>query len=117
MLFISVIFYVFYPGQMLTADYLWKIPLLSLCSVLPALILFSKKEPSRREFIIRRILHFVFTAAVVVGLLILYGWLGVRYLIWFIIFFIVVFTVVTGIGFAGEKKIADKINDKIKNRE
>jgi hypothetical protein len=116
-LFVAVIFAVWNPGEMLTADYLWKIPLLAFCSVIPAMVLFTKKEPSRREFIVRRILHFLFTALVVVGILLIYGWLSAEFLIWFIIFFFIVFFTVTHLGFRGEKKLADKINEKIKNQK
>jgi amino acid transporter len=116
-LFVAVIFVVFNPGEMLTADYLWKIPLLAFCSVIPAMVLFTKKEPSRREFTVRRILHFLFTAAVVVSMLLIYGWLSFEFLIWFIIFFLIVFFTVTHIGFRGEQKLADKINEKIKNQK
>jgi hypothetical protein len=116
-LFVAFIFAVFYPGQPLTADYLWKIPLLAFCSVIPAIVLFTKKEPSKREFIIRRILHFFFTAIVVVGLLLIYRWLSLTFLIWFIIFFFFVFFAVSQIGFSAERKLADKINEKIKNQK
>jgi amino acid transporter len=109
--------YIFFPGENITADYLLKIPLLSFCSVLPALIIFSKKDPSRREFIIRRILHFVFTVLVVVGLLLLFGWLDVKQLPFFVAFFMLVFCITTYIGFRGENKLADKINEKIKNQK
>jgi hypothetical protein len=116
-LFVAAIFAVFYPGQDLTADYLWKIPLLAFCSVIPAMVLYSDKEISKREFIIRRILHFLFTALVVVGLLLIYRWLSLSFLIWFIIFFVFVFFVVTQIGFSVERKLADKINKKIKSQK
>jgi hypothetical protein len=108
--------YIFYPGEVITPDYLLKIPLLAFCSVIPAMVLFSKKDPSRREFIIRRILHFVFTVAVVVGLLLLFGWLDLRQLPFFITFFMLIFCTTTYIGFRDEKKLADKINEKIKNQ-
>jgi amino acid transporter len=116
-LFVAVIFAAFSPGEDLTADYLWKIPLLAFCSVIPAMVFFTKKEPSRREFIIRRVLHFLTTALVVVGILLIYRWLSVTFLIWFIIFFIFVFFTVTHIGFSMERKLADKINEKIKNQK
>jgi hypothetical protein len=116
-LFVAVIFAVWNPGEMLAADYLWKIPLLAFCSVIPAMVLFTKKEPSRREFIVRRILHFFFTALVVVSILLIYGWLSAAFLIWFIIFFFLVFFTVTHLGFREEKKLADKINEKIQNQK
>ncbi|MDR0903737.1 MAG: DUF3021 family protein [Ruminococcus sp.] len=115
-LFVAAVMYIYFPGENITPDYLWKIPLLSFCSVLPAMVLFSKKDPSRREFIMRRILHFVFTVAVVVGLLLIYGWLETRQLPFFITFFMLVFCTTTYIGFRDEKKLADKINEKIKEK-
>ncbi|MDR0974241.1 MAG: DUF3021 family protein [Ruminococcus sp.] len=116
-LFVAAVLYIYFPGENITPDYLLKIPLLSFCSVIPAMILFSKKDPSRREFIIRRILHFVFTVAVVVVLLLLFGWLEIRQLPFFITFFLLVFCTTTYIGFRGEKKLAQKINEKIKNQK
>jgi hypothetical protein len=115
-LFIAARFYFLSDADTITIDYLWKIPLLAFCSVIPAFVLFSKDNPSHREFIIRRILHFIFTAGIVVGLLLIYGWLETSYLMWFVLFFLAVFFTVTYVGFRDEKKLADKINEKIKNQ-
>jgi hypothetical protein len=115
-LFVAAVLYIYFPGESITPDYILKIPLLSFCSVIPALILFSKKDPSRSEFIVRRILHFIFTVAVVVGLLILFGWLEARQLPFFITFFMLIFCTTTYIGFRGEKKLADRINEKINEK-
>jgi hypothetical protein len=115
-LFVATLSYITFPGESITPDYLWKIPLMSFCSVLPAFFVFHKKDPTRREFIVMRILHFILTFAVVIGLQILYGWLDFKQLPFFLIIFMLVFCTTTYIGFRGEKKLADKINDRIKNQ-
>jgi uncharacterized membrane protein len=107
--------YVFHPEETeIAVDYLWKIPLVAAASIVPAAVLYTKKEPTRRQLIIREIVHIVSTAAIVIGLLMLFGWMELRYLPGFVIFFVAVFLLVTWVAYGYEQRLAGKINEKLK---
>jgi hypothetical protein len=38
-----------------------KVPFVALMSTLPVLVLYTKKEPSKREFYVRSTIHFILT--------------------------------------------------------
>jgi len=100
-------------GFTFTARDLYKIPLVALFGVIPVLILVRKEQVPKTELILRRILHFIITAAVVLGSLVYFGWLVVANAIVIIVFFLAIYIGAYVVESVREKQLADKINERI----
>lgn len=108
---------VFYPEESLPVSYLAWMMLFALCGTLPSLIFYSKKELSKEQWGIRKGIHFVLlegvllTAGKVLGM-----YRGVKQGFWFAIAVFVVYVFVCVFGYWSEKKTAEALNEKLRER-
>ena len=92
---------------------LFKLISISFVSVLPSLIFLGQESASRRKSILLRSLHFILTAGAVFGCLLLYGWIDTASAMWTVLFFLVVYISASVVIEVRDKKLADKLNEKI----
>jgi len=92
---------------------LFKLISVSFVSVLPSLIFVGQETASRRKVIILRIIHFVLTAGAVFGCLIFYDWIDSASAVITVIFFLIVYITASVIIEIRDKKLADKLNERI----
>lgn len=107
----------FYQGEALPVSYLAWMLLFSLCGTLPGIIFYSKKELSPKQWMVRKGIHFVLlecvllTAGKVLGM-----YRGIKQGFWFAITVLAVYAFVSVFGYWSEKKTAEALNEKLKER-
>ena len=112
-LFMSLIPLYDSDGFIFTARDLYKIPLVALLGTIPLLILVRKETASKTEVNVRKVLHFVLTAGLVLGTLMFFGWLDTTSAVSIIVFFLALYIAVWIVASVREKRLADKLNERI----
>ena len=107
----------FYPGEALQTSYLAWMLLFSLCGTLLGLIFYSKKELSPRQWMVRKGIHFVLLECVLLTAgRILEMYKGVKQGFWFAVTVLVVYGFVSFISYWSEKRTAEALNEKLRER-
>ena len=118
-IFCAVIGYckVFYPTAAFDANDLTDFFLQAFVADLPLIIMYSKKELSTRQYVIRRILHFILLegAMVWIGTINTF-FVGIKDRIGFIICVALVYVFVCVISYLVDMRAAKEMNQKIKER-
>ena len=107
------------PNASFALDEIGKILLMAFVSDLPYVLFFSRKELSKKQMLIRQVLHLSALLAVLLYLAHLWNWVNLNSLKEVTIFLVLVLIVYTIIFVATayrDKKLADKLNDKLKER-
>lgn len=102
-----------YPDLALGGMDMLKLMSISFASVLPSLIFLGSEKASRLKVIFLRILHFILTAGTVFGLQIIYGFMDATNAVYVAIVFLVIYTTAYIIIEIREKRLADRLNEKI----
>lgn len=112
-LFVAISSSILAPNLLFDMWDLLKLPFVAFSSVLPVLILVRRETAPRMELRLRKVLHFVLTAAVVSGLLIYFGWMYATNAIFIAAFFLAIYIAASVIQEIREKKLAQKLNKQI----
>lgn len=110
---------IFYPDVSFSLADIGKILLMALASELPYIIFLSRKELSREQMLIRYIIYGPVLFAILLFLAHIWDWVDIRKAAEVIVFFVLVAGVYIGvlsITAYRDKKLADKLNDSLKER-
>lgn len=108
---------VFYPEEALPVSYLAWMLLFSLCGTLPGLVFYSKKELTPKQWMVRKGVHFVLLEMVLLAAGESLGmYQGMKQGFWFVITVLIVYMFVMAVGFWSEKKTAEELNEKLRER-
>ncbi len=110
-LFISI----FYSSEIKYDNILWRIAIISLLISIINTALFSKDKLSKKEFIIRIILHYILVNVVVIGSAYIFKWINnsMSQIISLIIIILAVYVFVFLSTYQSDKQAAEKLNEKI----
>jgi len=92
---------------------LYRIPLVALLGAIPVFVLIRNEKASNLEIVLRKILHFVLTSALVLGSLMLFGWIDAASAAVIVVFFLVVYIVIWIVETVRGKKLAARLNERI----
>jgi hypothetical protein len=110
---------IFYPDVRFTLRDIGGILLLAFLSDLPFLVFYSSKELSKKQMYIRKSIHLPILLAVVLYFAYLWDWVGFKSLkeILVLAFLVlIVYIVVSFVAIYYDKKLADKLNNRLKER-
>ena len=97
----------------------FRILLLSVATALAGFVFYSRRELTRRETAVRYVLHFGLVMGMVLGfarLLHWVDWTSLRSVVVLVVLTAAVYFTVHGIVFFQTKKLADQLNEKLKER-
>ena len=100
-------------GFSFEARELYKPALVALAGVLPVLILVRRENAPRKEWMLRKALHFLLTAGAVFWLLIYFGWLEANNALIIMIFFLVIYISAYTVSGVRAKRLAERLNERI----
>ena len=114
LLFISIFAWLSDIDSVVYSRNLYQLLLVGILSTLPTLIL-VRKNASQLEWIFRQILHFILTASIVLFALVHFGWVyaQTQSVLRVFLVFLIVYTTTAVAGAIREKKLADKLNERI----
>ena len=101
------------------SDNIIGVLLLSILTTLAYLILYSKKELSKKHMLLRNTIHFVVVATIMLSGANVLGWVSLRepsQFIFFVCLFIGIYILVTIIELQQYKKLANQLNQKLQER-
>ncbi|MCL1976471.1 MAG: DUF3021 domain-containing protein [Firmicutes bacterium] len=110
---------IFNRNAVYSLDDIGRILLMALASDLPFIIFYSRKELGKKQMLIRQIIHIPFLLAVLFYFAQLWDWVRMNSpteVIVFIALVLVVYAAVLAIATFQDKKLADKLNDRLKQR-
>lgn len=116
---ISCIAFKLSGAEKCSTDTLWQIPLLGFLTALISEIVLTDKECSRRESIIRFVLHFVLISATVLIMGALIGWYepSVPACLVMLLYVALVTAFSYGTSYLSSKKSADELNKALERRK
>jgi uncharacterized membrane protein len=110
---------IFYPEAHLSTEDLSRILLMAAAGDLPLVIFYSRRELTRKELFIRKVIHFALVVGINLTLAYLWGWVNmakgaevVGLLLWVTIIYVGI-TLITDYR---DRKVTDKLNDKLRER-
>ncbi len=109
---------IFAPDEKLSLGFLASMMIFAFIGDLPMLLFCSSKELTEKQWNIRKVIHFVFLECLLLGMakyMDLYHTLlqGV----FFFILVMMVYVIVSIMLYCSDKRLADSLNEKIKNRK
>lgn len=110
-LFISI----FYSREIKYDNILWRIASISLIIAIINTALFSKDKLSKKEFMLRTILHYILVNIVVIGSAYIFEWINnsMSQIISLIIIILAVYVFVFLLTYQSDKQAAEKLNERI----
>jgi len=119
MLAMSSFIMIFEGDAAYISDNIIGVLLLSILTTLAYLILYSKKELSKKQMLLRNTIHFVVVATIMMSGANVLGWVSLRepsQFIFFVCLFIGIYILVTIIELQQYNKLANQLNQKLKER-
>ncbi|MCL1981477.1 MAG: DUF3021 family protein [Clostridiales bacterium] len=110
---------IFNRGANYSLDDIGRILLMALASDLPIIIFYSRKELGKKQMLIRQVIHIPVLLAVLFYFAQLWDWVSInspKEVAVFIALVLVVYAVVLAVATYQDKKLADKLNDRLKQR-
>ena len=114
-LFFTGIINTFDGNTMFSPQYPWEVILTGVIGSVPSFLFYSKKEPTKKQFTVRVIIHFIVITALIMGEGALLGWYGS--LIDVIVIFFIILAIYAFVWFYMYRtnlKTANKINSVLK---
>ncbi|MGN1120027.1 MAG: DUF3021 family protein [Oscillospiraceae bacterium] len=108
--------------EMWTTDILWHIPIVGLVTSLITIAVFTDKECSRRDTVLRYAIHFVLISATVLTLGALFDWYEPSFLgcLVMLLYILAVYGFACGVSYLSTRKSAEELNkalDRRRNRK
>lgn len=103
----------------LGVEILWQIIIVSLLTALSTVIMHSKNELSKRQIIIRLVIHYILINAIVLCCAYIFNWFEFREpikILGIIIVILSVFVFVWTITYKNDSKVAEMLNKKLNER-
>lgn len=110
---------IFFPDVTFTLGDIGRVLLMALASDLPYILFYSRKELGKRQMLVRKVIHFAALLAILLTFAHLWDWINLNnpgQVIVFILLVIGVYAIVIGLIVYQDKKLADKLNDVLKQR-
>lgn len=112
-----IICHFFYPDITFELSYFWEVMVFSLLAVLPGFVYYSPKELTRKQWIIRTILHTILLETALLFAANLIGmYRGICGGIVFAIIILIIDSIVRLLSYTKDGKTADEINVQLKER-
>lgn len=108
---------IFLPKLYFTVEVIWQVILVSAIASCGSLIFYSRHEISKKQMMLRFIIHYIYINTVVLGGAFLLEWVNARSMpqvITMVLLIAVVYFSITTSTFNDEKKMADNINQKLR---
>ena len=105
--------------ELVPVRFVFDILLVSVLTSLAGVVLYSKRELNRGEMLFRHFLHFVLVLGIALAVATYMRWVqwsSPTNVIGFAIFIILIYATVHAVIFLQTKKLADKLNEKLKER-
>ena len=115
----AVFITIFFPTASLSVLMLWEVIASSVLTSLGNLFYISKKEISKKQMKLRKILHYIYINFIVVGIALLCGWVEDSKILQIIVLLILISAVyftVSVLMFKQEEKTAEYINKQLRDR-
>jgi fatty acid desaturase len=115
----AVFITIFNPKETFDIMLLWEVILMAVIASLGSVLFFSKKEISKEQMRIRKIIHYIYINIVVVGTAILCRWIHVSKLLQLMVMLILialVYTIVCAVMFYKEEKTAEWMNEQLRKK-
>lgn len=106
---------IFYPGMEFQVSVLWEIIIMSAISVLGNVVFYAKREYSKKQMLIRSVIHFLYVITVVLGASFLWKWVKPGYVLQIIVMTIFI-TAVYAVTFFVNTKIEERTAEALNNR-
>ena len=110
---------IFNRDALYSLDDIGRILLMALASILPFFIFYSHKELSKKQMLIRQAIHVPVLMTVLFYFAQLWDWVNMNHpkeIVVFIVLVFVVYAVVLAVATYQDKKLADQLNDRLKQR-
>jgi hypothetical protein len=111
--------HVFNPNVNYSLDDIGKILFMAFASDLPIILFYSRKELGKKQMLIRQAIHLPVLLAVLIYLTQLWDWVSMdspKEAIVFVALIIVVYVLVLAVATYQDQKLADKLNNRLKQR-
>ena len=108
---------IFNPGQMFDLGFMWQIIGMAFFSSLLHFIFYSRKELTKKQMLVRQIIHACVLVALLLTLGYTWGWIqsgSVAQALIFVALIGFVYCIVTVLSFQHDKKVARRLNDCLK---
>lgn len=110
---------VFYPDASFSRHDIGRILVMAFVSVLPYLLFYSGKELSKKQMYIRKLIHLPVLLSVVLYFACLWDWISInrtKEVLTLVLLFLFVYIMVYIICKYQDKKLADKLNHRLRER-
>ena len=110
---------IFNQDAVFSLDDIGRILLMAFASDIPFFIFLSRKDLGKKQMLIRQIIHIPVLLAVLLYFGWLWDWVSMNRpteIIVFIVLVIIVYAIVLAVAIYQNKKLADKLNDRLKQR-
>ena len=110
---------IFNQSAVFSLDDIGKILLMAFTSDIPFFIFYSRRELSKKQMLIRQIIHLPVLLAVLFWFAWLWDWVNMdrpNEIIVFVLLIIIIYAIVLAAAVYQDKKLADKLNDRLKQR-
>ncbi len=107
---------VFYTDAQFGVEILWQIVALAFLCTLPGFVFFSKKELSKKQILIRQVIHLCLLLIILLFFAYFWEWLSPRSVVQpviFIVMFALVYTMVGYFSYKRDKKTAKQLNERL----
>lgn len=108
---------IFYPGYTFDIRFLWQIIAMAALTSLLHIVFYSRKELSKRQMLVRQIIHACLLLTLLLVLVYTWGWLepgDVMQIIVFIVLAACVYVSVCVLSLHYDKKVAKELNARLK---
>ena len=110
---------IFNRDAVFSLDDIGRIPLMALACLLPYFIFYSPRELGKKQMLVRQVIHIPVLMAVLFWFAWLWDWVSMDRpgeIVVFIVLILIVYVVVLAATTYQSKKLADKLNDRLKQR-
>lgn len=110
---------IFFPDASFSLDDIGRILLMAFASDLPFFLFYSRKELGKKQMLVRTAVHIPVLLAILLYFAHLWNWVSMnnpKEVVVFILLVLGVYAIVYAAGAYQDKKMADKLNDSLKER-
>lgn len=110
---------IFYPNAVFSTVDIGRILLMAVAGDLPFLLFLSGKELSKKQMLVRRIIHFIVLLAILLYLAIRWNWVNPKNIEEIAIFLLTILLVYAAVSFVSryrDKKLTEKLNERLRER-
>ena len=110
---------IFLKDLYFNVEVIWQVIVMSLITSLGTLIYHSKREISKKQMRLRVIIHYAYINIIVLGCAVMWQWVNINrisQIITMVLLIAGVYFSVTTTMFSNEKRIAEKINQRLRSR-